>query len=47
MTQIIDFTFNVLGDLWTLIMSSWLLCFAIIVVLLDYVVSLYLGSRQE
>lgn len=47
MIDVIDFLFDILGNLWVLITSSWLMSFAIIVVLLDYVVSLYLSSRQE
>lgn len=47
MTDVIDFLFSTLGNVWTVILSSWILSFSFAVTLIGFVVSLYLGSREE
>lgn len=47
MTDIIDFLFWILRNVWTLIVSSWILSFGVIVSIIGLIVNLYASSREE
>lgn len=47
MIQVTDFFFTILGNLWSLILSSWVLSISILIILLNWVISLVNGSRQD
>lgn len=47
MTDVIDFFFQILGDLWTLISSYWLLSMGVLITVISWVVDLVRGTRQD
>lgn len=47
MTDLIDYLFVCLTQLWTLIVSSWVLSIPFLLAILALVVGLINGSRQE
>lgn len=47
MIEITDFAFVILNQLWTLIISNWILSFGVLLALIGWVVSLINGSRQQ
>ena len=47
MTDVIDFFFTTLGDLWTVILSSWLLSMAVLITVISWVIDLVKASKQD
>lgn len=47
MTDVIDFFFQVLGELWTLITTYWILSMAVLITIISWVVDLVRGTRQD
>lgn len=47
MLDIIDFAFSILNQLWVLITSYWFLSAAVILFLLDLVITLVIGTSED
>lgn len=47
MIEVTDFLFQILGNLWTLILGNWILSISILIILLNWVITLVNGSRQN
>lgn len=47
MSEIIDFTFNIFGLLWSLITQYWFLSFSVIIALLNLVITLIIGASED
>lgn len=47
MIQVIDFAFIILSDIWNLILAHWLLSISVLIILLNWVISLVKGSTQD
>lgn len=47
MTDVIDFFFQILGDLWSLISSYWILSMCVLITVIGWVVDLVRGTRQD
>lgn len=47
MSDIINFTFNILGLLWSLITQYWFLSFMVIIALLNLVITLIIGTSED
>lgn len=44
---IIDWIFVRLGELWTFVMTQWILVIGILFIILNWVITLINGSRQQ
>ena len=47
MTYIIDFFFEVVGKLWNLITTYWILSMSVLITVISWVVDLVRGTRQD
>ena len=47
MSEIIDFTFNILTLLWSLITQYWFLSFSVIIALLNLVITIIIGTSED
>ena len=47
MTQVIDFFFEVIGNLWNLITTYWILSMSVLITVISWVVDLVRGTRQD
>lgn len=47
MTEVIDFFFNIQTQLWSLIVSNWILAISVLILILNWVISLVNGSSQD
>lgn len=47
MQDIVDFYFQIANQLWTVIVSQWILSIGILIVLIGWVITLVNGSRQN
>ena len=47
MTQVIDFFFEIISDLWTLITTYWILSMSVLITVISWVVDLVRGTRQD
>ena len=47
MTDVIDFFFTTLGDLWSVITTSWILSMAVLITVISWVIDLVKASRQD
>ena len=47
MTDVIDFFFTTLGDLWGVITASWLLSMAVLITVISWVIDLVKASKQD
>ena len=47
MTEVIDFFFSILRSIWALISQYWILSFAIILFVIDLVVTIINGSSGD
>lgn len=47
MTQVIDFFFSIQYNLWSVIIGNWILSISVLIILLNWVISLINGSRQD
>lgn len=47
MTQVIDFFFEIIGDLWSLITTYWIISMSVLITVLSWVVDLVRGTRQD
>lgn len=47
MIQVIDFAFDIFSDVWSLILDHWLLSISVLLILINWVISLVKGSSQD
>ncbi len=47
MSDVINFFFNILGDLWSLITRYWVLSWAIMITLIGFVIDLVKQSQSK
>lgn len=47
MTEITDFYFQIANQLWSVVVSQWILSIGVLIVLLGWVITLVNGSRQD
>lgn len=47
MTEVIDFFFSIQSQLWSLIVSNWILAISVLILILNWVISLVNGSSQD
>lgn len=47
MNDIIDFIFNNVALVWALIVSNWVLAFGVLLLLMNWVISIYNGSTRQ
>lgn len=47
MTQVIDFFFELISDLWSLITTYWILSMSVLITVISWVVDLVRGTRQD
>ena len=47
MPDVIDFFFQIISNLWTVIVGSWILSASVLIVVLNWIISLVNGSSRE
>lgn len=47
MNEVIDFFFTTLADLWSLIISNWILSAFVLITVLYWIAGIYQQSRQK
>lgn len=47
MIEVIDFAFDILTNIWNLILAHWLLSISVLIILLNWVISLVKGTSQD
>lgn len=47
MTDVIDFFFTTLGQLWSVITASWVLSMAVLITVIGWVIDLVRASKQD
>lgn len=47
MIDVIDFAFSLLGQVWNLVLAHWLLSISVLIIILNWVISLVKGTTQD
>ena len=47
MADVIDFFFEILNDVFDLILSNWILSMSFLIIILGFIVSLIVGTRSD
>lgn len=47
MTEAIDGIFTILGQMWTLVMSSWILSYGVLISILTIIINIHINNQNK
>lgn len=47
MIEVIDFAFILFGNIWSLILDHWILSLSVLIIIINWVISLVKGTTQD